>query len=174
VVVREPISGPTALSDGLKCRERLRAVNRLALHRGVRLTAPERLLFSIVGIGSRLLSRNADLFPRLAIVEPSQLELTERWLCEQRLGTAAVSLFRSGSLYVTTVTLVAGDELAHEGSDYRVTWAADLAGFPSLSEAARILTARGRRLRTRSRGSRVIPRARTASRGPRRPRAAPT
>jgi hypothetical protein len=37
-----------------------------------------------------------------------------------RVGTAAVSLSRSGSLYVTTVTLVAGDQSAHEGSDYRV------------------------------------------------------
>jgi hypothetical protein len=36
------------------------------------------------------------------------------------VGTAAVSLFRSGSLYVSTVTLVAGDQAAQDGSDYRV------------------------------------------------------
>lgn len=36
------------------------------------------------------------------------------------VGTAAVSLFRSGSLYVSTVTLVAGDQSAQDGSDYRV------------------------------------------------------
>lgn len=36
------------------------------------------------------------------------------------VGAAAVSLFRSGSLYVTTVTLVAGDQAAQDGSDYRV------------------------------------------------------
>ena len=36
------------------------------------------------------------------------------------VGTAAVSLFRSGSLYVTTVTLVAGDQAAQDGSSYRV------------------------------------------------------
>jgi hypothetical protein len=36
------------------------------------------------------------------------------------VGSAAVSLFRSGSLYVSTVTLVAGDQSAQDGSDYRV------------------------------------------------------
>jgi hypothetical protein len=36
------------------------------------------------------------------------------------VGAAAVSLFRSGSLYVSTVTLVAGDQAAEDGSDYRV------------------------------------------------------
>ena len=36
------------------------------------------------------------------------------------VGTAAVNLFRHSSLYVTTVTLVTGDQSAHEGSDYRV------------------------------------------------------
>jgi hypothetical protein len=36
------------------------------------------------------------------------------------VGAAAVSLFRSGSLYVSTVTLVAGDQAAQDGSDYRV------------------------------------------------------
>jgi hypothetical protein len=36
------------------------------------------------------------------------------------VGTAAVSLFRSGSLYVTTVTLVAGDQPAQDGANYRV------------------------------------------------------
>jgi hypothetical protein len=36
------------------------------------------------------------------------------------VGTAAVKLFRASSLYITTVTLVAGDQSAHDGSDYRV------------------------------------------------------
>ena len=36
------------------------------------------------------------------------------------VGTAAVTLFRASSLYITTVTLVAGDQSAHDGSDYRV------------------------------------------------------
>ena len=36
------------------------------------------------------------------------------------VGTAAVNLFRTSSLYITTVTLVAGDQSAHDGSDYRV------------------------------------------------------
>jgi hypothetical protein len=36
------------------------------------------------------------------------------------VGAAAVSLFRSGSLYVSTVTLVAGDQAAQDGSNYRV------------------------------------------------------
>jgi len=36
------------------------------------------------------------------------------------VGAAAVSLFRAQSLYVSTVTLIAGDQAAHDGSDYRV------------------------------------------------------
>lgn len=36
------------------------------------------------------------------------------------VGTAAVNLFRYLTLYATTVTLVAGDQSAHDGSDYRV------------------------------------------------------
>jgi hypothetical protein len=36
------------------------------------------------------------------------------------VGTAAVKLFRYSILYVTTVTLVTGDQSAHDGSDYRV------------------------------------------------------
>ena len=36
------------------------------------------------------------------------------------VGTAAVNLFRYSGVYVTTVTLVAGDQLAQDGSDYRV------------------------------------------------------
>jgi hypothetical protein len=36
------------------------------------------------------------------------------------VGTAAVNLFRYSNLYVTTVTLVAGDQSAQDGSDYRV------------------------------------------------------
>lgn len=36
------------------------------------------------------------------------------------VGTAAVNLFRYSGLYVTTVTLVAGDQSARDGSDYRV------------------------------------------------------
>ena len=36
------------------------------------------------------------------------------------VGMAAVNLFRSGSLYVSTVTLVASDQSVQEGSDYRV------------------------------------------------------
>jgi hypothetical protein len=36
------------------------------------------------------------------------------------VGTAALNLFRYSTLYVTTVTLVTGDQSAHDGSDYRV------------------------------------------------------
>jgi hypothetical protein len=36
------------------------------------------------------------------------------------VGTAAQNIFRYSSLYVTTVTIVAGDQSVHEGSDYRV------------------------------------------------------
>lgn len=36
------------------------------------------------------------------------------------VGTAAVKLFRTSALHVSTITLVAGDQSAHDGSDYRV------------------------------------------------------
>ncbi len=36
------------------------------------------------------------------------------------VGTAALNLFRDSGLYVSTVTLVAGDQAAQDGSDYRV------------------------------------------------------
>jgi hypothetical protein len=36
------------------------------------------------------------------------------------VGAAAINLFRSSGLYISTVTLVAGDQAAEEGSDYRV------------------------------------------------------
>jgi hypothetical protein len=36
------------------------------------------------------------------------------------VGTAALNLFRSSGLHVSTVTLVAGDQAAQDGSDYRV------------------------------------------------------
>lgn len=36
------------------------------------------------------------------------------------VGTAAVNLFRYSGLYVTTVTLIAGDQATQDGSDHRV------------------------------------------------------
>jgi hypothetical protein len=37
-----------------------------------------------------------------------------------RMGTAALNLFRYSGLYVTMVSIIAGDQEAQEGSDYRV------------------------------------------------------
>src|SRR5450830_637947 len=60
----------------------------------------------------------ATKYPALRPCPKSESKYFAGW--HGMLGTAAVSLFRSGSLYVTTVTLVAGDQSAQDGANYRV------------------------------------------------------